>query len=197
MNEDLCHPITLRGRHVLLEPLAATHHRELQAAVSDGDSWKLWTSLIPSPDGMRQEIERRLALQGAGRMLPFTIRRVDDGRICGMTAYMEIDTPNRRLEIGSTWLSASARRTAINTEAKLMLMTHAFETLHCIAVEFRTHWMNHRSRDAILRLGAKQDGVLRNHRRMPNGTLRDTVVYSIIDSEWPTVRHHLQAMLDR
>lgn len=197
MSEPFSLPVSLRGSHVTLEPLSTDHDHGLRIAVSDGELWKQWTTLIPSPDGMRQEIERRLALQEAGNMLPFALRRLDDGRLCGMTSFMDIDRANRRLEIGSTWLSASAQRTAINTEAKLMLLTHAFEVLACIAVEFRTHWMNHQSRDAILRLGAKQDGVLRNHRRMPDGTLRDTVVYSIIDGEWPTVKRHLEVKLRR
>ena len=130
-------------------------------------------------------------------MLPFVIRRNDTGALCGMTTYMNADVANRRVEIGSTWYAASAQRTGINTECKLMMLTHAFEDMHCIAVEFRTHWMNQQSRAAIARLGAKQDGILRNHQRMPDGSYRDTVVFSIIESEWPTVRRHLQFKLGR
>ena len=152
---------------------------------------------MPPPDRMEAEIARRLSLQSAGSMLPFTIRRNDTGAICGMTTYMNIDATHHRLEIGSTWTAASAQRSGINTECKLMLLTHAFETLECIAVEFRTHWMNQQSRAAIARLGAKQDGVLRNHHLLPDGSKRDTVVFSIIDGEWPAVRRHLKFLLDR
>lgn len=197
MTHSFCEPVTLRGDHLTLEPLSTEHDHALRLAASDGELWKLWYTKVPKPDAMRQEIERRLALRSAGSMLPFAMRRNDDARICGMTTYMNVDADNRRLEIGSTWMAASAQRTGINTEAKLMLMTHAFEVLGCIAVEFRTHWLNVQSRSAIMRLGAKQDGVLRNHSRMPDGTLRDTVVYSIIDSEWPAVKRHLHHLLER
>lgn len=189
------HPITLKGRYATLEPLSLEHHDALIAAASDGKLWKLWYTAIPKPENMRAEIERRLLLQEQGSMLPFVTRRHDTGALCGMTTYMNADAVHRRIEIGSTWTAASAQRTGINTECKLMLLTHAFENLHCIAVEFRTHWMNMQSRNAITRLGAKQDGVLRNHQRMPDGSLRDTVVFSIIESEWPTVKRHLQFKL--
>jgi RimJ/RimL family protein N-acetyltransferase len=191
----LLHPVTLKGQHATLEPLATSHHDALIAAVSDGSLWKLWYTVIPKPEGMAAEIDRRLALHAQGSMLPFVVRRNDTGTLCGMTTYMHIDAVNRRVEIGSTWMAASAQRTLINTECKLMLLTHAFETLECIAVEFRTHWMNQQSRAAIARLGAKQDGVLRNHMRMADGSLRDTVVFSITDAEWPTVKRHLQCKL--
>lgn len=190
-------PITLKGQFATVEPLHPEHHDALIAAVSDGKLWKLWYTAIPKPENMRAEIERRLQLQQQGSMLPFVIRRNDTGALCGMTTYMNADVANRRVEIGSTWYAASAQRTGINTECKLMLLTHAFEDMHCIAVEFRTHWMNQQSRAAIARLGAKQDGVLRNHQRMPDGSYRDTVVFSIIESEWPTVRRHLQFKLGR
>jgi hypothetical protein len=190
-------PITLKGQFATVEPLHPEHHDALIAAVSDGKLWKLWYTAIPKPENMRAEIERRLHLQQQGSMLPFVIRRNDTGALCGMTTYMNADVANRRVEIGSTWYAASAQRTGINTECKLMLLTHAFEDMHCIAVEFRTHWMNQQSRAAIARLGAKQDGVLRNHQRMPGGSYRDTVVFSIIESEWPTVRRHLQFKLGR
>lgn len=190
-------PTTLAGAHATLEPLSQTHHDGLQHAVADGELWRLWYTAIPTPDAMRSEIERRLALQESGSMLPFAIRRTDTGALCGMTTYMNIDAANRRLEIGSTWYAASAQRSAINTECKLLLLAHAFETLDCIAVEFRTHWMNQQSRAAIARLGAKQDGVLRNHQRMADGSLRDTVVFSIIASEWPTIKRHLLHKLGR
>ncbi len=190
-------PITLKGQFATVEPLLPEHHDALIAAVSDGKLWKLWYTAIPKPENMRAEIERRLHLQQQGSMLPFVIRRNDTGALCGMTTYMNADVANRRVEIGSTWYAASAQRTGINTECKLMLLTHAFEDMHCIAVEFRTHWMNQQSRAAIARLGAKQDGILRNHQRMPDGSYRDTVVFSIIESEWPTVRRHLQFKLGR
>ncbi|BEV14709.1 GNAT family N-acetyltransferase [Herbaspirillum sp. DW155] len=190
-------PITLKGQFATVEPLHPEHHDALIAAVSDGKLWKLWYTAIPKPENMRAEIERRLHLQQQGSMLPFVIRRNDTGALCGMTTYMNADVTHRRVEIGSTWYAASAQRTGINTECKLMLLTHAFEDMHCIAVEFRTHWMNQQSRAAIARLGAKQDGVLRNHQRMPDGSYRDTVVFSIIESEWPTVRRHLQFKLGR
>lgn len=189
-------PATLAGRHVKLEPLALQHLEGLKDAVRDGELWKLWYTMIPSPDDMEKEIVRRLGLQEQGSMLPFTVRRQDTGAICGMTTYMNIDAVHRRVEIGSTWYARSVQRTALNTEAKLLLLTHAFDELRCIAVEFRTHWMNHASRNAIARLGAKQDGVLRNHQRMADGSYRDTVVFSIIDAEWPTVRRHLQYKLE-
>jgi RimJ/RimL family protein N-acetyltransferase len=190
-------PVTLHGEHVTLEPLAHAQRDELAAAVRDGELWDLWYTTIPRPEDMSKEIERRLALQAKGEMLPFAVRRKDNGAICGMTTCMNIDATHRRVEIGSTWYAKSAQRTSLNTEAKLLLLTHAFEKLECIAVEFRTHWMNHQSRNAIARLGAKQDGVLRNHQRMSDGSYRDTVVFSIIESEWRTVKRHLQYQLNR
>ncbi|HYD96050.1 MAG TPA: GNAT family protein [Noviherbaspirillum sp.] len=190
-------PLTLAGEHVTLEPLDMSHAAGLSEAVLDGALWKLWYTSIPAPEGMKAEIERRLSLQAAGSMMPFAVRRNDSGALCGMTTYMHIDGVHKRVEIGSTWYAQSAQRTPINTEAKLMLLTHAFEQLQCIAVEFRTHWMNHQSRNAIARLGAKQDGVLRNHQRMPDGSFRDTVVFSIIESEWPTIKRHLLHKLGR
>jgi RimJ/RimL family protein N-acetyltransferase len=152
--------------------------------------------LAPQPDGMRAEIERRLGLQAQGTMLPFTVAD-GAGEIVGMTTYMNVDAVNRRVEIGSTWYAARVQRTGLNTEAKLLLLGHAFETLGCIAVEFRTHWMNQQSRRAIERLGAKLDGVLRNHSIQPNGTLRDTCVYSVIASEWLAVKAHLEWQMAR
>ncbi|MHA7208558.1 GNAT family N-acetyltransferase [Arthrobacter sp. MDT1-65] len=187
-------PVTLRGTRVLLEPLAPGHHDGLVAAARDGELWRLWYTSVPGPEGMAREIDRRLALQDAGTMLPFTARLAADdgpGRIIGMTTYMNIDRDTPRVEIGSTWNAASAQRTGTNTESKYLLLRHAFEVIGCPAVEFRTHWLNHQSREAITRLGAKQDGVLRSHTRSGNGELRDTVVYSILSHEWPMVRDHL------
>ena len=189
-------PTPLKGRFASLEPLAPEHLNGLVEAVKDGDLWKLWYTSIPHPDGMQAEIERRLSLQSEGKMAPFTVLDAD-GAIIGMTTYMNIDAHNKRVEIGSTWYAARAQRTPLNTECKLMLLTHAFEKLDCIAVEFRTSFFNQQSRRAIERLGAKLDGVLRSHIRHTDGSLRDTCVYSIIASEWPTVRSHLAYQLSR
>ncbi len=195
-------PTTLRGTKVILEPLAAGHHDGLVAAASDGDLWDLWYTSVPTSEGMRKEIDRRLALQDEGLMLPFTTRLVDSGtsesgRIIGMTTYMNIDQVTPRVEIGSTWNAASAQRTGTNTESKYLLLQHAFGEFGCPAVEFRTHWLNHQSREAIARLGAKQDGVLRSHSRAKNGELRDTVVFSILAHEWPMVRDNLLFRMSR
>jgi len=188
-------PVTLRGAHARLEPLSPDHCGGLAEAVKDGELWKLWYTFVPTAEGMSKEIDRRLGLQKAGSMLPFTVFDAE-GKIAGMTTYMNVDTPNRRVEIGSTWYARRVQRSALNTQCKLLLLAHAFETLDCIAVEFRTHFFNHQSRRGIERLGAKQDGILRNHQIAPNGTLRDTVVYSIIASEWPTVKAHLSYQLN-
>jgi N-acetyltransferase len=188
-------PVTLHGAHARLEPLSHDHYDGLLDAVKDGELWKLWYTFVPTIENMRKEIDRRLGLQTAGSMLPFTVFDAD-GKIAGMTTYMNVDTPNRRVEIGSTWYAKRVQRTALNTQCKLLLLTHAFEKLDCIAVEFRTHFFNQQSRRGIERLGAKLDGILRNHQIAPNGTLRDTVVYSIIASEWPTVRAHLTYQLN-
>ncbi|WPB56623.1 GNAT family protein [Xylophilus sp. GOD-11R] len=188
--------VTLRGPHASLEPLSPSHADEAREAVAEGEIWRQWTTDIPAPEAMAAEIDRRLGLQASGRMLPFAVRDAA-GRFAGMTSYMDIDAPNLRLEIGSTWYRRDVRRTALNTQAKLLLLGHAFDALGCVAVEFRTHFFNHASRAAIARLGAKQDGVLRNHRVARNGTLRDTVVFSILANEWPTVQAHLQFQLER
>lgn len=189
-------PVTLQGAHVRLEPLSHAHRAGLIDAVKDGELWRLWYTAIPRPEEMNKEIDRRLSLQSAGSMLPFTVFDAA-GVIAGMTTYMNIDARNRRVEIGSTWYAKRVQRTALNTECKLLLLTHAFERLDCIAVEFRTHFFNRRSRQGIERLGAKLDGILRNHQIGSNGTLRDTVVYSIIAGEWPTVKQHLTFSLGR
>jgi N-acetyltransferase len=188
-------PVSLQGPHARLEPLSSDHIDGLTEAVQDGELWKLWYTSIPRPGNMAAEIERRLALQAAGAMLPFTVFDAD-GQIAGMTTYMNVDAANRRVEIGSTWYAKRVQRSALNTQCKLLLLTHAFEQLDCIAVEFRTHFFNHQSRRGIERLGAKLDGILRNHQIAANGTLRDTVVYSIIAGEWPTVKAHLTYQLN-
>jgi RimJ/RimL family protein N-acetyltransferase len=190
-------PITLSGRHVALEPLDQRHHDALVEAVKDGELWRLWYTGIPGPDAMAAEIERRLGLRSAGTMLPFAVIEQATGQAVGMTTYMNIDTQTPRLEIGSTWYARRVQRTPLNTEAKLLLLAHAFDRIGCIAVEFRTHFHNQQSRRAIERLGAKLDGILRQHMRMPDGSLRDTCVYSIIASEWPAVRSGLQWKLEQ
>jgi N-acetyltransferase len=187
-------PVTLAGAHARLEPLSHAHLGGLTEAVKDGELWKLWYTSIPKPEDMAKEIDRRLVLQAKGSMLPFTVFDAG-GQIAGMSTYMNIDAANRRVEIGSTWYARCVQRTALNTQCKLLLLTHAFEKLDCIAVEFRTHFFNQQSRRGIERLGAKQDGILRNHQIAPNGTLRDTVVFSIIASEWPTAKAHLTFQL--
>jgi RimJ/RimL family protein N-acetyltransferase len=188
-------PVTLTGHHATLKSLTQEHHDDLVEAVKDGELWRLWYTSVPAPDRMRSEIDRRLDLQRQRSMLPFTIIQNKTGKAVGMTTYMNVDAGNRRVEIGSTWYRASVQRTAMNTECKLLLLTHAFESLNCIAVELRTHFFNHRSRRAIERLGAKLDGILRNHQIAANGTLRDTCVYSIIVDEWPVVKTHLTWLL--
>lgn len=189
-------PTLLAGEHVRLEPLTHAHAAGAREAVQEGEIWRHWYTLIPAPDAVEAEIERRLMLQDQGSMLPFAVLTAD-GRFAGMTTYMNVDASNRRVEIGSTWYRPSVQRSPLNTEAKWLLLRQAFETLDCIAVEFRTHWFNQQSRRAIERLGAKLDGVLRNHQIASNGSLRDTVVYSIIASEWPAVQAHLQYQLQR
>ena len=187
-------PVTLSGPHARLKPLSHDHLAGLTEAVRDGELWKLWYTSVPRPEEMAREIDRRLGLQASGAMLPFTVFDAEGG-IAGMTTYMNVDAANRRVEIGSTWYARRVQRSAVNTQCKLLLLAHAFETLDCIAVEFRTHFFNHQSRRGIERLGAKQDGILRNHQIAPNGTLRDTVVYSIIAGEWPVVKAHLTYQL--
>ena len=195
-------PITLTGKFVVLEPLRPDHHDGLVEAARDGELWHLWYTSVPAPEHMGAEIERRLALQDSGDMLPFTTRLLDPatggpGRVIGMTTYMNIDAATPRVEIGSTWNAASTHGSGSNPDSKLLLLAHAFDTLGCPAVEFRTHWFNFQSRDAIARLGAKQDGVLRNHAITADGVKRDTVVFSIIDGEWPAVRQHLRFQLEK
>ncbi len=193
----LTHPGTLQGRLVTLEPLSHEHHDGLVEAVRDGELWKLFYTRVPAPEEMTAEIDRRLELQRQGSMIPFTARRADSGRIIGMTTYMNIDAETPRVEIGSTWNAVSAQASGTNPESKLLLLRHAFEVWGCPAVEFRTDFHNHQSRAAIARLGAKQDAVLRSHLRQPSGYVRDTVVFSIIASEWEGVRLGLEQRLRR
>lgn len=190
-------PVTLTGtRWVSLEPLSADHVPEIAEAASDGDPGRLWFTFAPSPSTAADWVSARLAAQSPDTGLTFVVRSLD-GRVVGSSSYLNVDGRNRRLEIGYTWYVGSARRTGVNTEAKLLLLRHAFETLGCIAVEFRTHFFNSRSRAAIERVGAKLDGVLRSHQLAADGSRRDTVVYSILDIEWPAVRNNLEFRLDR
>lgn len=172
-------------------------HDDLVVATQDGELWNLWYTTVPDAAGMSAEIERRLRLQDAGTMLPFVVVDARTNQAVGMTTYMNVDAVERRVEIGSTWYRKAVQRTALNTECKLLLLTHAFETLECIAVEFRTSSFNLQSRTAIERIGAKLDGVLRHHARHSNGTFRDTYVYSIIAEEWPAIRSDLKHRLGR
>lgn len=190
-------PVILENAHARLEPLRPDHAEALAEASADGELWRLWYTQVPKPEGVPAEIERRLGLREKGSMLPFAVFRPGHDRPVGMTSYMNIDARNRRVEIGSTWYARAVQRTPLNTACKLLLLTHAFDDLDCIAVEWRTHFMNHQSRRAIERLGAKLDGVLRSHAIAADGSLRDTCVYSVIASEWPAVRSHLNWQFDK
>ncbi|MGV8910351.1 MAG: GNAT family N-acetyltransferase [Propionicimonas sp.] len=183
------------GSRIRLDPLRPTDAPGLAGAVADGRLWESTVTVIPAPEGMADFVDQRLAEAAAGNWEAFTVRRLTDDRIVGLTNYLHLDPANRRREIGGTWYASSAQRTAVNTEAKLLLLDHAFGPLDCIAVEFRTHVRNTASRAAIERLGAHQDGVLRHHMIMPDGTLRDTVVYSILAAEWPALRARLSVRL--
>ncbi|QSX32257.1 GNAT family N-acetyltransferase [Shewanella avicenniae] len=188
---------SLSGEYVILEPLTLDHLAALSLAVADGELWKLWYTTVPSPDEMKDYILKAIAEEQRGESLAFAVRHRESGAIVGCTRLCHWDQPNRHIEIGYTWYSKSVQRTAVNTESKLLLLTYAFETLDVIAVEFRTHFNNEASRQAIMRLGATQDGILRNHRILKDGTVRDTVVYSIINSEWPEVKANLKQMLQQ
>jgi N-acetyltransferase len=193
----LIEPVTLKGAHATLEPLTRDHEAALATAAADGEIWRLWYTSVATPEKMASYIGVALDMRERLGGMPFVVRDNATGDIVGCTRYFNVDAANRRLEIGHTWYARRAQRSAINTECKLLLLTHAFEKLRCIAVEFRTHWFNHASRAAIARLGAKQDAVLRNHQISPDGSYRDTVVFSIIESEWPAVKQHLRYQLER
>lgn len=188
-------PITLTGRHVRLEPLSLAHQEALLEAASDGELWKLPYTVVPSPATIGAYVRKTLEAQEVGLEQPFTIVDVAANEIVGSTRYTVIDEANRKVEIGYSWLRRSAQRTGINTEAKYLLLRHAFESLQCIRVELITDILNERSRAAVLRIGAKQEGILRNHMIMPDGRYRDSVCFSIIESEWPVVKERLRALL--
>lgn len=190
-------PVSLTGdRWVTLEPLRREHVSEIAAAAADGELGRLWFTAAPAPEEVERWVDARLAVQGPDTGLTFVVRR-HDGALVGSSSYMAVDPPNRRLEIGNTWYVASARRSGVNSETKLLMLGHAFDELGCVAVEFRTHFFNAASRAAIERLGAKLDGILRSHQVLPDGSRRDTVVYSILDVEWPAVRNNLRYRLNR
>lgn len=188
-------PVVLEGRHVRLEPMEATHAQELAQAVRDGELWKLWYTSVPRPEAIDEHVALMLKRREQRTFLPFVVRLRETGEVVGQTTFCNVDHDNRRVEIGYTWYSQRVQRTVVNTEAKYLMLGHAFEAWQCIAVEFRTNWFNERSRAAIARLGAKQDGVLRNHQRLPDGSFRDTVVFSIVQSEWPAVKNNLDYRL--
>jgi RimJ/RimL family protein N-acetyltransferase len=180
---------TLKGDRVVLEPLDPGHADDLRLAVSEGDLWRTaWYTTVPAPDAVEADIETRLGRHANEGWVTWATRDLGSGRVVGVTSFLNVSPENLRVEIGSTWMARSMQGMGINTEAKLLQLTYAFETLDCNVVEFRTHWHNRQSRAAIAGLGAKQDGVLRNHMIGRDGTLRDTVVFSIIVGEWPTVR---------
>lgn len=189
--------IVLTGENVELIPLKVEHMAAFSEAAVDGELWKLWYTGVPTPENTEAFIQNALLAKQNNGDLPFVIRDLKSQKVIGSTRFCHTDNQNKRVEIGYTWYSKRFQRTSANTECKLLLLGHAFEHLNAIAVEFRTHWFNHQSRAAILRLGAKQDGVLRNHQRMPDGSFRDTVVFSIIQSEWPSVKKHLSYRLNR
>lgn len=189
-----CKPITLRGKYVTLEPLMQQHMQEIQAAAADGELWKLFFTSVPAPENTQNWLNIALDMQQQQKAIPFVVRENASGQIVGATRYCNMDINNKRLEIGYTWYAQRVQRSPVNTECKLLLLGHAFEEFACIAVELRTDWFNRRSQAAIERLGAKRDGVLRNHMVLPDGRVRDTVVYSILNSEWAGVKKNLQYM---
>jgi N-acetyltransferase len=189
-------PVALNGeRWVTLEPLTTEHILEVATAAADGDSGTLWFTHAPAEHTADAWVHRLLDIQSRDQGTTYVVRRQADRRLVGSSSFFNVDAANRRLEIGHTWYSGSVRRTGINSETKLVMLGHAFDVLGCVAVEFRTHFFNRASRAAIERLGAKQDGVLRSHQLLPDGSRRDTVVYSILDIEWPAVRTNLRFRL--
>ncbi len=193
--EHWLQPVVLVGRHVTLEPLQASHVAGLQAALQDSGLDRLWFTQVPSPAQAEDYVQAALQAQAEARELPWVVRDAT-GAIVGSTRFYDLDRATPRLSIGYTWYAPRVQRSGVNSEAKLLLLQHAFEQLGCPSVVFETSWFNHASRTAIARLGAKQDGVLRNHKRHADGTPRDTVIFSIIDAEWAGVKRHLQFRLD-
>ncbi|EKT60021.1 GNAT family N-acetyltransferase [Providencia sneebia] len=190
--KEICQAIELEGKHVRLELLSHQYDQQLSEIIQRDELHKLWYASVPEPENLAKEIDRRLGLFEKKEMLPFVVIDKRTGNAIGMTNYFRIDHQTRRIEIGATWYGQEAQRSVINTEAKFLLLSHAFDTLSCVAVEFRTHFLNQQSRRAIERLGAKLDGVLRSHVYTRTGELRDSCVYSIIAVEWPAVKQHLE-----
>ena len=190
-------PVTLEGHIVRLEPLAHAHHSALCTIGLDPELWELIPYRVTTPDEMAGYIQSALDAQKAGTALPFATVHATSGQVIGSTRYMNIDAANRRVEIGATWIASPWRRTAVNTEAKYLMLRHAFETLGCIRVELKTDALNQRSRNAIRRIGAKEEGTLRQHVITWSGRLRDSVYFSILDSEWPGVKRDLEEKLSR
>ena len=188
-------PVTLEGRSVRLEPLSVSHHAALCEVGLDPELWRLIPYRASTPDEMRDYIASALEAQAAGTALPFATVERASGRVVGSTRFMNIDAANRRVEIGATWLAKPWQRTAVNTEAKYLMLRHAFDTLGCIRVELKTDALNQRSRQAILRIGAREEGTLRQHIVTWSGRLRDTVYFSILDTEWPAVKANLESKL--
>jgi len=190
-------PVTLEDRGIRLEPLELGHADDLIAAASDGRLWELWFTSVPEPDQVRRYISEAQAGQAAGHMLPWAVRELTEGRVIGTTRYHDIVAAIDRVEIGYTWYAASWQRTHVNSACKLLLLAHAFETAGCQVVALRTDRFNFRSQQAIERLGAKKDGIIRHHSMRKDGSARDSVMYSILVHEWPEVRRHLEARLAR
>jgi RimJ/RimL family protein N-acetyltransferase len=190
-------PVTLEGRAVRLEPLAHAHHAALCAVGLDLGLWELIPYRVTTPEEMTGYIQTALDAQAAGVALPFATVHIASGQVIGSTRYMNIDRANRRVEIGSTWIARPWQRTAVNTEAKYLMLRHAFETLGCIRVELKTDVLNQRSRNAILRIGAREEGILRQHVITWSGRLRDSVYFSVLDAEWPGVKRDLERKLSR
>ena len=190
-------PVTLEGNGVRLEPLAASHEKDLIAAASDGHLWELWYTAVPSPDLARQYIADALAGKDTGVMLPWAVRELESGEIAGSTRYHDIVPAIDRVEIGYTWYASKWQRSHVNTACKLLLLTHAVETCGCAVVGLRTDNFNFRSQRAIEALGANKDGVIRHHQARRDGTARDSVMYSILTAEWPDVKRHLELRLSR
>ncbi len=184
-------PTQLKIQKIRLEPLTLSHAKDLQDAVTDGALWELWFTSVPHPKEVESYIQDALKQQSAGNQLLFAVIDTESQKAIGSTRFCNLDATNKRLEIGYTWYAKRYQRTITNSLCKLLLLTYAFETLECIAVEFRTHWHNQVSRQAIARLGAKQDGVLRQHQKLVDGSYRDTVVFSILNSEWPSVKANI------
>lgn len=194
-SEMIVEPVTLAGEHVQLEPMLEAHHAALAEVGLDEDLWKWIPVPVRTPEEMKAYVDAALAEQARGVSLPFTIVERATGNVIGSTRYANIERIHRRVEIGWTWVARPWQRTAVNTECKYMLLKHAFETLGCIRVELKTDSLNERSRAAILRIGAKEEGVFRNHMITASGRIRHSVYFSITDSEWPVVKRRLEEKL--